>query len=128
MVSPGLALSKNRTYEEATMPQAVQLTWTDMASMYKHLMEQVAEAPASKGLGIICTAAVATLIIVAFVKRLYHRNWHPLSRFRGPPEAASSRHWIYRVTDRGFPEEDLEELHKKYRELHLIFAAFHDIA
>ncbi|GAQ42217.1 cytochrome P450 [Aspergillus tubingensis] len=97
------------------MPQAVQLTWTDMASMYKHLMEQVAEAPASKGLGIICTAAVATLIIVAFVKRLYHRNWHPLSRFRGPPEAASSRHWIYRVTDRGFPEEDLEELHKKYQ-------------
>ena len=49
VVSPGLALSKNRTYEEATMPQAVQLTWTDMASMYKHLMEQVAEAPASKG-------------------------------------------------------------------------------
>ncbi|PYH67698.1 cytochrome P450 [Aspergillus vadensis CBS 113365] len=86
-----------------------------MASMYKHLMEQVAEAPASKGLGIICTATVATLITVAFIKRLYYRNWHPLSRFRGPPEAASSRHWIYKVTDRGFPEEDLEKLHKKYQ-------------
>lgn len=32
-----------------------------------------------------------------------------------PRPGASSR-WIYRVTDRGFPEEELEKLHEKYRE------------
>nr|XP_001394356.2 cytochrome P450 oxidoreductase [Aspergillus niger CBS 513.88] len=98
------------------MRQAVQLTGADMATLYKYIVEQVAEAPAAKGLSIICcTAAVATLVIVALLKPLYYRTWHPLSRFPGPPAAASSRHWIYRVTDRGFPEEDLEKLHKKYQ-------------
>ncbi|KAI3008181.1 hypothetical protein CBS147346_2752 [Aspergillus niger] len=98
------------------MRQAVQLTGADMATLYKYIVEQVAEAPAAKGLSIICcTAAVATLVIVALLKPLYYRTWHPLSRFPGPPAAASSRHWIYRVTDRGFPEEDLEKLHEKYQ-------------
>ncbi|KAI2848230.1 hypothetical protein CBS147343_5440 [Aspergillus niger] len=98
------------------MRQAVQLTGANMATLYKYIVEQVAEAPAAKGLSIICcTAAVATLVIVALLKPLYYRTWHPLSRFPGPPAAASSRHWIYRVTDRGFPEEDLEKLHKKYQ-------------
>ena len=124
VVSAGLVPSlKEKIKEEVTMRQAVQLTWTDMATLYKHIVEQVAEAPAAKGLSIICTAAVAILVIVALLKPLYYRTWHPLSRFPGPPAAASSRHWIYRVTDRGFPEEDLEKLHKKYREFCPAFIA-----
>lgn len=112
------------------MRQAVQLTGANMATLYKYIVEQVAEAPAAKGLSIICcTAAVATLVIVALLKPLYYRTWHPLSRFPGPPAAASSRHWIYRVTDRGFPEEDLEKLHKKYRECcPNFYSTFHNLA
>ncbi|GKZ35743.1 hypothetical protein AbraIFM66950_006496 [Aspergillus brasiliensis] len=83
-----------------------------MANMYSNILDRMAEAPA---LGIICTAVVATLVIVTVLKPFYYRNWHPLSRFRGPAAAASSRHWIYRVTDRGFPEEELEKLHKEYQ-------------
>ncbi|OJZ79886.1 hypothetical protein ASPFODRAFT_38497 [Aspergillus luchuensis CBS 106.47] len=86
-----------------------------MASLYKRMVEQVAEAPATKGFGLSWTATIATLVIFAFLKPLYYRSWHPLSRFHGHPAATSSRHWIYRVTDRGFPEEDLEKLHKEYR-------------
>ena len=60
------------------------------------------------------------ILLVALIYRaittLYRCYFHPISRFAGPSEAARSSRWIYRVTDGGFPEEELEELHGKYRE------------
>lgn len=50
------------------------------------------------------------------INTLYRCHFHPLSRFAGPSGAARSSRWIYRVTDGGFPEEELEKLHEKYRE------------
>jgi hypothetical protein len=62
-------------------------------------------------------AAIASLVLAAYflLSRLYYLYFHPLASFPGPTNAASSRRWIYRVTDGGFPEEELERLHKKYR-------------
>lgn len=67
--------------------------------------------------------ASAAILLVALIYRtintIYLRSFHPLSRFAGPSEAARSSRWIYRVTDGGFPEEELEQLHEKYREYQL---------
>ncbi|KAL3480492.1 cytochrome P450 [Aspergillus californicus] len=62
------------------------------------------------------TVAIGLLALVVYyvLSKLYYSHIHPLSSFPGPPKAASSRKWIYRVTDTGFPEEELERLHKQY--------------
>jgi hypothetical protein len=69
---------------------------------------------------LVFSAAIGLLGLVAYyvLSMLYYRHLHPLSSFPGPEKAASSRSWIYRVTDGGFPEEELERLHKKYRSYH----------
>ena len=60
------------------------------------------------------------ILLVALIYRtintLYRCYFHPISRFAGPSEAARSSRWIYRATDGGFPEEELEKFHEKYRE------------
>ena len=65
----------------------------------------------------------AGILFLALIYRalntLYLCFFHPLSRFAGPSEAARSNRWIYRVTDGGFPEEELEKLHEQYREYQL---------
>ncbi|KAH8428282.1 cytochrome P450 [Aspergillus melleus] len=89
-----------------------------MASLYRHLEDwMVLEGLPVMKIGIIqiLTVAVVTLVLVALIKHLYYRAWHPLASFKGPSAAATSRHWIYRVTDRGFPEEELEKLHEEYQ-------------
>lgn len=55
------------------------------------------------------------LVTYYVLTKLYYLHFHPLSSFPGPAKAASSTSWIYRVTDGGFPEEELERLHKKYQ-------------
>lgn len=63
----------------------------------------------------VTAIALITFVVYNFIHSLYCRKWHPLSKFPGEPKAATSGGWIYRVTARGFPEEELEKLHKKYR-------------
>ncbi|KAL4888830.1 cytochrome P450 [Aspergillus ambiguus] len=101
-----------------------------MTSLYYNLRGWMAEGHLTSKLGIIFTETIAILVVVVFfLKPLYYRTWHPLCRFPGPSAAATSRHWIYRVTERGFPEKELEKLHKEYQtkalrigpnELHMI--------
>lgn len=88
----------------------------DMALL--HLFWQERGLPAL-GQRELVSALLATTLLLIFYRVLssvYYRAFHPLSRFPGPPGAATSRHWVYRVIDRGFPEEDFERLHKQYRE------------
>ena len=93
-----------------------------MASFYNILGDwRIGNLP-TVGPGIAITGTVATVLLGILIRSIYYRTWHPLSRFRGPSAAATSRHWIYRVTERGFPEEELEKLHQEYREFRLIIA------
>ncbi|KAL4916460.1 cytochrome P450 [Aspergillus aurantiobrunneus] len=88
-----------------------------MANGAECLLDEQSDAPTMDigRLGLALAGAVAAWALVLLVKHLYYRVWHPLSAFRGPSAAATSRHWIFRVTDGGFPEEDLEKLHEKYQ-------------
>ncbi|GKZ65181.1 hypothetical protein AnigIFM50267_007349 [Aspergillus niger] len=64
----------------------------------------------------VYTAAIGLLVLITYyvVGQVFYRHFHPLSSFPGPAKASSSRHWIYRITENGFPEEELERLHKEY--------------
>lgn len=65
------------------------------------------------------------LVTYYVLTKLYYLHFHPLSSFPGPAKAASSTSWIYRVTDGGFPEEELERLHKKYRSFNKQIPSIH---
>lgn len=71
-------------------------------------------------------AVIGSLVLAAYflLSRLYYLYFHPLASFPGPTNAATSRRWIYRITDSGFPEEELEWLHKKHRFVQPILLVF----
>lgn len=87
-----------------------------MALLHLFWQERVLHALGQRELVSGLLATTLLLIIYWVLNSVYYRAFHPLSRFTGPSGAATSRHWVYRVTDRGFPEEDFERLHKQYRE------------
>lgn len=86
--------------------------------MALHLFWQEKELPTLSQRELVSTLLATILLLILFriLISVYYQAFHPLSQFSGPPGAATSRHWVYRVTDRGFPEEDFERLHKQYRE------------
>lgn len=49
-----------------------------------------------------------------FVRGLYRRYFHPLSKFPGHPEACVSTTWAFNEAMKGFPEQTFEILHKVY--------------
>lgn len=49
-----------------------------------------------------------------FVRGLYRRYFHPLSKFPGHPEACVSTAWAFNEAMKGFPEETFDILHKVY--------------
>lgn len=61
---------------------------------------------------------LALLIFVALVAKLalrtYRTRLHPLSSFKGLPEACVSERWLYKVTKSGRAEQTFEALHEKY--------------
>ncbi|OLN86994.1 Pisatin demethylase 16 [Colletotrichum chlorophyti] len=50
-----------------------------------------------------------------FLRGLYRRYFHPLSKFPGHPNACVSTTWAYREALKGYPEETFEVLHKQYK-------------
>lgn len=77
------------------------------------------QALAKREMAFVLAGIVLIVLLYRALNSLYHCYFHPLSRFSGPSEAARSSRWIYRVTDGGFPEEELEKLHESYREYQL---------
>jgi hypothetical protein len=63
----------------------------------------------------ILIALVVGLGTLHFLRGVYRRHFHPLCQFSGPPEAASSTSWLYKISKAGFPETEFEKLHKRYR-------------
>ncbi|KAJ5563968.1 cytochrome P450 [Penicillium frequentans] len=61
---------------------------------------------------------LALVIFVALVAKLalrtYRTRLHPLSSFKGLPEACVSEHWLYKITKSGRAEQTFEALHEKY--------------
>lgn len=61
---------------------------------------------------------LAVVIFVALIARLalqtYRTRLHPLSSFKGLPEACVSVNWLYKVTKSGRAEQTFEALHEKY--------------
>ena len=71
---------------------------------------------AKREVAFVSSGIVLIVLLYRALNTLYCCYFHPLSHFPGPSEAARLNRWIYRVTDGGFPEEELEKLHEKYRE------------
>jgi hypothetical protein len=64
--------------------------------------------------------AVALIVLAYYVsKRIFHSYFHPLASFAGPSEAALSTEWLDN-TYNGFPEEEFERLHEKYRQFRVL--------
>ncbi|KAB8071259.1 cytochrome P450 [Aspergillus leporis] len=63
----------------------------------------------------ILIALVVGLGTLHFLRGVYRRHFHPLCQFSGPPEAASSTSWLYKISKAGFPETEFEKLHKRYQ-------------
>lgn len=61
---------------------------------------------------------LALVILVALIaklaRRTYRAHLHPLSSFKGLPEACVSENWLYKVTKSGRAEQTFEALHEKY--------------
>ncbi|KAJ5660929.1 cytochrome P450 [Penicillium longicatenatum] len=61
---------------------------------------------------------LALVIFVALIAKLalrtYRIHMHPLTSFKGLPEACTSENWLYKVTKSGRAEETFETLHEKY--------------
>jgi hypothetical protein len=61
---------------------------------------------------------LALVIFVALISKLalrtYRKYLHPLSSFKGLPEACVSENWLYKVTKSGRAEQTFEALHEKY--------------
>lgn len=66
--------------------------------------------------GVTTRLALLLLAVVVFnlVRRIYRTHLHPLSSFKGLPEACVSENWLYKVTKSGVAEETFEALHRKY--------------
>jgi hypothetical protein len=66
-------------------------------------------------------AAILLIVIANRILYAVHLSFfHPLAQFPGPPKAARSRRYIFRITDSEFPEEILESIHENYREYWLL--------
>lgn len=63
-------------------------------------------------LRLLASLPVLYLITLA----IYRKFFHPLSRFPGPPLAAISSIPLWRLYQKGFPEDDFEKWHKQYGE------------
>jgi hypothetical protein len=70
----------------------------------------------SSGLQLEYQVFVAVIVLVTsyLTRILYLVYFHPLSKFSGPTAAAYSTRWIYKLSEQGNVEAELQELHEKY--------------
>ena len=87
-----------------------------MASLGLILASMVSWEPTMRWSVILVSACGAIIILFRIWTKLYNVYLHPLAKFPGPPEAASSTAWMYSVLKSGSPEQQYEKLHKLYRE------------
>lgn len=85
------------------------------------------QALAKREVAFVSSGIVLIVLLYRALNTLYCCYFHPLSHFTGPSAAARSNRWIYRVTDGGFPEEELENLHETYREYQLALRCYYGL-